>query len=157
MWYYFLLSGMSKIAKKLPFFILFLLYGCVSVKQPVITSISDFKLAGKGSEMKLKFDVLVKNPNNFGLTLQKLKVETFMGDSLVSSINTVKKHRIPANEVSRIEVTVEPKITLLPQLALSGISGILKKGSSNASLEGKLFVRKFIFLKKYSFRFPDKK
>ena len=132
----------------------FLLSGCVTIKQPIVTGISNFKLSELSQDMKIKFDVLLKNPNNFGLTLQKMEMDVIMGDSVISSITLDKKQRINPNEVAQIPISVQPKVTLLPQLALSGISNLFKKDSKTVSVKGKLVVRKFLFRKKYSFQYP---
>lgn len=105
--------------------------------------------------MNVKFDVLLKNPNNYGLTLQNMQLDAFLGDSIISSVNLDKRQRINPNSTSSIPITVQPKVSMMPQLALTGLGQLFKKDDKRFKLKGTLVVRKFIFKKKYSFNYPQ--
>ncbi len=146
---------MFKNQKILSVFVAFSLCSCVSIKQPIITGIKNIKLDDKSSGIRVKFDVLIQNPNNFSVVLQNMRLDTFMDDSVTSTIGIDNKQRILAGTLTSVPITVEPKVSMLPRLALSGIQSILKNDRSDVKVRGVLVVRKSLIRKKYRFSFPE--
>lgn len=128
--------------------------GCLNLKVPQVTGISKFRLSDITKDTRIQFDVGIRNPNTFGVTLKSMKAELFLADSSIAGIGIDRKTRLAANQQVDLPFSVQPKLNALPQLGILGITQLFKKDNKKISLRGELKVRKFIFTKKVKFSIP---
>ena len=128
--------------------------GCLNLKMPQVTGISKLRLSDITKDTRIQFDVGIRNPNTFGVTLKSMKAELFLADSSIAGIGVDRKTRLAANQQVDMPFSVQPKLTALPQLGILGITQLFKKDNKKISLRGELKVRKFIFTKKVKFSIP---
>ncbi len=128
--------------------------GCLNLKVPQVTGISKFRLSDITKDTRIQFDVGLRNPNTFGVTLKSMKAELFLADSSIAGIGIDRKTRLAANQHVDLPFSVQPKLTALPQLGILGITQLFKKDNKKVSLRGELKIRKFIFTKKVKFSIP---
>lgn len=132
--------------------VLISLSGCLTMKAPSVKGIENFKMGELSKDMNLKFDVGLKNPNNYAITLRKMDLQLFMNDSLLSDISMDKKTKIVSNGEVLIPFTVQPKAARLPKLGWSVISDLFgNKKDSRVKLNGEMIISKFIFRKRFKF------
>ncbi|HRB87290.1 MAG TPA: LEA type 2 family protein [Bacteroidia bacterium] len=127
---------------------------CLNLKMPQVTGVSKLRLSDITKDTRIQFDVGIRNPNTFGVTLKSMKVELFLADSSIAGIGVDRKTRLAANQQVDMPFSVQPKLTALPQLGILGITQLFKKDNKKISLRGELKVRKFIFTKKVKFSIP---
>ena len=128
--------------------------GCLNLKVPQVTGISKFRLSDITKDTRIQFDVGIRNPNTFGVTLKSMKAELFLADSSIAGIGIDRKTRLAANQQVDLPFSVQPKLNALPQLGILGITQLFKKDNKQVSLRGELKIRKFIFTKKVKFSIP---
>lgn len=128
--------------------------GCLNLKVPQVTGISKFRLSDITKDTRIQFDVGIRNPNTFGVTLKSMKAELFLADSSIAGIGIDRKTRLAANQQVDLPFSVQPKLNALPQLGILGITQLFKKDNKKVSLRGELKIRKFIFTKKVKFSIP---
>ena len=128
--------------------------GCLNLKVPQVTGISKFRLSDITKDTRIQFDVGIRNPNTFGVTLTSMKAELFLADSSIAGIGIDRKTRLAANQQVDLPFSVQPKLNALPQLGILGITQLFKKDNKKVSLRGELKIRKFIFTKKVKFSIP---
>mgnify|MGYP002351224966 CR=1 FL=1 len=128
--------------------------GCLNLKMPQVTGISKLRLSDITKDTRIQFDVGLRNPNAFGVTLKSMKAELFLADSSIAGIGVDRKTRLAANQHVDLPFSVQPKLTALPQLGILGITQLFKKDNKKILLRGELKVRKFIFTKKVKFYIP---
>lgn len=123
---------------------------CVTLKPVEVKSVENFKLKDIITKPGVQFDVMIHNPNSFGLTLKEFKSNAFLGEKIVTDIFVKKKIRIGANSDISIPLESQPSLSDISSMILSGnVSGDLK-------VEGYITVKKFIFRKKFPFRVQTK-
>ncbi|HOZ83609.1 MAG: LEA type 2 family protein [Bacteroidia bacterium] len=127
---------------------------CLNLKMPQVTGVSKLRLSDITKDTRIQFDVGIRNPNTFGVTLKSMKAELFLADSSIAGIGVDRKTRLAANQQVDMPFSVQPKLTALPQLGILGITQLFKKDNKKISLRGELKVRKFIFTKKVKFSIP---
>ena len=150
------LSSMKKIANFLCVLALMFLCGCASIKYPIITGVENLDVTDISKDMKIKFDVNLKNPNNYGITLRSMKIDVLLDDSLISGVGLDSKQRIAANRTASLPLSIKPRIIGFPKLGLLAFSQLFKKDDEHFAFKGEIVVSKFIFRKKYKFRWPEK-
>lgn len=131
-----------------------LITGCASIKSPQIKGVDNFGVSELSSEMKMTFNVNVKNPNNYGLKIRRMNMEVLLDDSVVSSVALLGRQRIPASGNVSLPFEVRPKLIKFPKLALAGIKQLFSDSDNKFKLRGEIVVSKFIFRKRYSFSLP---
>ena len=127
---------------------------CLNLKMPQVTGVSKLRLSDITKDTRIQFDVGIRNPNTFGVTLKSMKAELFLADSSIAGIGVDRKTRLAANQQVDMPFSVQPKLTALPQLGILGITQLFKKNNKKVSLRGELKIRKFIFTKKVKFSIP---
>ena len=145
---------MKKTTLYICFFVPFIIGGCSSLKYPQITGVQNFNVSDFSTDMKLKFDVNIKNPNNYGVTLRSMKIDVLLDDSLISGVGLDNKERIGANRSATLPITIKPRIIGFPKLGWLALSQLFKKDDKNFAIKGEVVVSKFIFRKKYHFTWP---
>jgi LEA14-like dessication related protein len=124
---------------------------CFTLKAPSVKGVENLRLGELTKEMNLKFDVILKNPNNYGLKLRSMQMSLFMDDSLASEISMDKKTRIAANSEVAIPLTVKPKALKIPKIGWSLVQDLFGGSNKKIRLDGEMVVSKFIFRKKFKF------
>ena len=82
--------------------------GCLNLKVPQVTGISKFRLSDITKDTRIQFDVGIRNPNTFGVTLKSMKAELFLADSSIAGIGIDRKTRLDANQQVDLPFTVQP-------------------------------------------------
>lgn len=146
---------MNKSVTLLPLLLIFL-SGCISLKMPEVTGVSNVRLTDLSKDMSIEFNVGLRNPNSFGVTLKSMKTEVLLADSVVASVGLIHKQRIAAGQKTQIPFSVKPDVLSMPKLGWLGITQLFKKDDKKFAVKGEIKVRKFIFSKKYKFSYPGK-
>lgn len=148
--------GKSKnkiVMKKFESFIIFILFffsSCVTWKPVEVKSVDNFVLKDIIAKPNIQFDVIVHNPNNFGLTLKEFQSTAFLGDRQLTDIYVEKKIYIDANSDVSIPLQTQPSIESITTMFMSGST------SKDIRVEGYIVVKKFLFKKKFPFTVKTK-
>jgi LEA14-like dessication related protein len=129
------------------------MFSCVQIKPVTINGINNFRTENALSKPEFKFDVKVKNPNQFSVTVSRMGVQLVLGDTTLAGINLQPNTRVPALSDVNIPMSLTPSVSTLTGIFMSGIKNMfsdLKK--QNMELRGEIVVRKFIFTKKIKIR-----
>ncbi|MEZ5068578.1 MAG: LEA type 2 family protein [Bacteroidia bacterium] len=129
--------------------------GCVSLKMPEVTGVSNLRLTDLSKDMSIQFDLGLKNPNSFGVTLKSMKTEILLADSVVASVGLRHKQRLAAGQKTQLPFTVKPDVLSMPKLGWLGITQYLRK-TIKFAVKGRSKSGKFIFFKKYKFSYLNK-
>ncbi|HMT27762.1 MAG TPA: LEA type 2 family protein [Bacteroidia bacterium] len=122
---------------------------CTSIQPVMISGVHNFTTGNLVSNPEIKFDLGVKNPNSFGVTVKRMSVNVLLSDSVVAGINIPVKTKIGAQSTIDIPITLKPSVSSLTQMAMSGFKNLFSsKSNSNMELKGEIVIRKFIFTKK---------
>jgi hypothetical protein len=135
---------------------LLFLFSCSSIKYPIITGVENINVTDISKDMQIKFNVNLKNPNNYGITLRSMKIDVLLDDSLISGVGLDNKQRIAANGNASLPLSIKPRIIGFPKLGLLAFTQLFKKDDKHFAFTGEIVVSKFIFRKKYKFHWPEK-
>lgn len=126
------------------------LCSCVSVQPVTVKGVNNFKTEEVLLSPKISFDVLLHNPNSFGLTLKAFKTSAYFNDKLITDVFIDKKVRIGANSDIAIPLKSQPSVMDIITTYLSG------KTAGTIKLDGYVTVSKFLFRKKFPFTINTK-
>lgn len=128
-----------------------LLSACVAVQPVTVTDVNNFRVEDvlSGSP-KISFDILIHNPNGYGLTLKEFKSTAFMNEKLITDIYLEKKIHIAANSDITIPLKSSPSIKDIISTYLSG------HFNGDVRVDGYIIVSKFLFRKKFPFSLTTK-
>lgn len=129
------------------------LSSCSLIKPVSITEIGNFKTITSGSDPKIKFDAGIKNPNRFGVTVQKMNIGLSYGGPAVATISIMENTRIKGNSDMVLPVELSPSIKDISEIFSSGVGSFIS-GSTRPDFEiqGEIVIRKFIFRKRYNIK-----
>ncbi len=114
--------------------------------QPVaVKRIDNFRTGGGIGNPSVNFDVIVSNPNAFGLRLCELESSVILGNEVVSKVTVEKNIPVKAGSDVLIPLSVTPTVNNIAAMILSG------SGSKDYRVKGNITVGKFIFRKKFPF------
>lgn len=150
------LSRMKKFAFYLSACAVVLMCGCASIKYPIITGVENLNVTDISKDMQIKFEVNLKNPNNYGITLRSMKMDVLLDDSLISGVGLDSKQRIAANRTATLPLSIKPRVIGFPKLGLLALAQLFKKDDKHFKIQGEIVASKFIFRKKYKFNWPEK-
>ncbi len=127
-----------------------LLSSCNIIKPVTFSDIGNFKTVNPLSDPKIKFDAGIKNPNRFGVTIQKMEIGLSYGGPSIATISMLENTRINGNANMIVPIELSPSIKDITSLFSSGINSFLN-GDKNRDfqVQGEIIVRKFIFRKRY--------
>lgn len=131
------------------FSIFILCTSCASIQPVKFTGVKNFKTADLLSDPKMNFDLGINNPNKFGVTVARMGIDIYMGDSVITGVKIPAKTRIAANQDVQIPVSLNPSVKSIANMALGGFKNLFSgSGKSEIELKGEIVMRKFIFTKK---------
>jgi len=125
------------------FFNLFV--SCITIQPVEVQKVDNFQLKDVLTKPNVQFDVVIHNPNHFGLTLKEFKSTAFLGDKMITDIFIEKKIYIGADNDISIPLQTSPSLKDISEIVLSG------NASKELKVEGFIIVSKFIFRKKFPF------
>lgn len=126
---------------------------CSSIQPVVISGIGSIKTQNILTNPEITFDLGVKNPNRYGVTVKRMSLNISLGDSIVAGINIPKKTKIAGHSSVDIPIVMKPSMSSFTNMAVSGFKNIFsRKGNTNLELRGEIIISKFIFTKKIKFK-----
>jgi len=129
--------------------IIILFSSCASIQPVKVSGVKNFKTADLLSNPKLNFDLGIKNPNKFGVTVKRMGIDVYMGDSVLTGVKIPAKTRIAAHSDVQIPVSLNPSVNSIAAMALGGFKNLFSgSGKSEIDVRGEIVMRKFIFTKK---------
>ena len=126
---------------------------CFNIKPVVVSGINNFKTANLFSEPELTFDLGVKNPNKFGVTVKRMGINITLSGSDLAGINIPLKTRIASQSSVTVPITLKPSVSSISNMAIGGFKNIFSgTGGQTLEFSGEIVISKFIFNKKIKFR-----
>ncbi len=147
----------STIKKKLALLLMFLfasilLSGCFSIKPVVVTGVKNFRPGNLLQNPEFSFDLGVKNPNSYGVTVKRMGINVLVADSSVGGIKISDNTRIAGKSAVQVPVKFQPSMSNLTNMAFGSFKNLFSaKGSNTMEVKGEIVISKFIFSKKIKF------
>ncbi|MDQ3050029.1 MAG: LEA type 2 family protein [Bacteroidota bacterium] len=130
-----------------------LLSSCGIIKPISVISVENFKTENVFTKPEFRFDVGIRNPNNFSVTIQKMELGVSVAGPEFATISLMEGIRVTKRDTMIIPVSLFPSITEISSLFSSGINAFLSgKENQLFELRGELVIRKFIFRKRYKIK-----
>ncbi|MBL0343444.1 MAG: LEA type 2 family protein [Bacteroidetes bacterium] len=131
-------------------FLLITLFGSCSTFQPlVITEVKNFKTANLLTNPEILFDLQVKNPNKFGVTIKRMGLNVLLAETSIATVEIPGKRKIKGATVVSLPIAIKPSASSLTIIAVSGFMDIFSgKEDKKLDLSGEILIRKFIFARK---------
>lgn len=136
----------------LPVLLLVFSSSCVSLRPVEFSGIGNFRTDLNVNEPAVLFDVKLKNPNNYGVTLRSMGVSLKISDKTLAEIAVSGKTHITGLEKTSVPVVLKPSLNDIKNMAASGFSGLLSGKKQSLTVEGELVVSKFFIRKKLHFK-----
>jgi len=117
-------------------FMVFLISSC-KLSEPIeVGEIENFSIQKASLKtINIEFDLPVKNPNGVPFTIQELKCNIFLNESLLGEINNEEVLRIPARSEQKHTIKAEIKLKGILSIA-SGILGAMSSSQKTIKLQG---------------------
>lgn len=136
---------------------LFVCSSCLTIRPVEYKEISNLHVNSSLSSPEVSFDLIISNPNNWGVRLS-----SFQSDVMLDNKNVGKVLLPPGMKIKRksnVSIPVNIKLTTAELLSflpggLSLLSG--EKKDLDAGVSGNMKISKFIFSRKYSFKYTEK-
>lgn len=125
---------------------------CVSLKPIEVSGIGNFRTDLNVNEPAVLFDVKLKNPNGYGVTLRTMGVSLKIADKTLAELSVSGKTRIARLEKTSVPVVLKPSLNDIKNMATSGFSDLLSGKKQSLTVEGELVVSKFFIRKKLHFK-----
>lgn len=136
---------------------LFVCSSCLTIRPVEYKEISNLHVNSSLSSPEVSFDLIISNPNNWGVRLS-----SFQSDVMLDNKNVGKVLLPPGMKIKRksdVSIPVNIKLTTAELLSflpggLSLLSG--EKKDLDAGVSGNMKISKFIFSREYSFKYTEK-
>ena len=126
---------------------------CSSIKPVAITGVKNFRTGNNPAKPEFTFDLGISNPNNFGVTVQRMGVNVYVGDSAIAGVNIPGKTKITRNEKIQVPVTIKPSLQTLTGILMAGVTSLFSNvKDQEMEIKGEIVIRKFIFTRKIKIR-----
>lgn len=125
---------------------------CISLKPVEVSGIGNFRTDLNLNEPAILFDVNLKNPNHYGVTLSSMGVSLKMTGKTLAELSVSGKTRIARLEKTSVPVVLKPSLNDIKNMAASGFSDLLSGKKQSLTVEGELVVSKFLIRKKLHFK-----
>lgn len=102
---------------------------------------------------RINFDVVVYNPNNIGLTLSDFQLHVLYGKQSLADLKNVGDYYAQPMTEAKVPMSIEPTAEQLKFWIQSSLSGFSQNSGETFNGTGSLRVKKFLFSKKFNFRF----
>jgi hypothetical protein len=134
-------------------FLTLVLTSCNAYKPVVVNSVGNIKTINPLSNPEIQFDVGLKNPNNFGVTITKMEIGICVGEPVLATVSLLHGTRIGKGQTISVPVSLKPSVKDVSSLFNSGIDSFLSgKKDKKLQVVGELTVKKFIFKKRYEIK-----
>ena len=134
-------------------FLVLTLSSCFSQKEIIYKGVSNVNYRSDLSNPQITFDLVVNNPNNWGLRLSDLNTKVSVANHFIGVASLEKTIRVGSKKDVAIPIVLNLSMNDIIALLPTGLSLFGKSSSINTDLEGDLILHKFIFQKKYLFKF----
>jgi len=126
---------------------------CGLIKPISVTSVGNFTTVNPLLRPEFRFDVGLKNPNSFGVTIDKMEIGLSTGGPVLAKISMLQGTQITKKETMMVPVALSPSINEISKLFSSGIDALLSgKNDNQFEVRGEIVIRKFIFRKRYQIK-----
>ncbi|MBP6532954.1 MAG: LEA type 2 family protein [Bacteroidia bacterium] len=133
------------------FFILLIFTSCLSKKNVSFKNIENISYKTENNSPVLNFDLIVHNPNNWGLRISEINTKVSVEDRSIGITNLPSTIKIARkSDVSipmQLQLSMADLLTFLPQ-GLSFFSG--EKTKVHTSVDGEITLKKFLFRKRFA-------
>jgi len=129
-------------------FVFVLLSSCIAVKPVEVTGIDNFKSLNTLSDPEIRFDLGIKNPNNYGVLVKKMDLILYSGEARLAGIELLNKTKVHGKQTVALPVVLKPSLDAITALLKSEMSNLVRgKVNQQMELRGKLVMKKFLFTK----------
>jgi LEA14-like dessication related protein len=128
---------------------------CLTTKSIEYKRIEHVEVKGDLSPV-IRFDLVLANPNNWGIRLTELKSDVLLENRTVGQIALPSPIRIKRKSEVSIPIHVELSTMQLFQLLPTGLGLLSDKKPINTGIKGDLTIRKFLFKRTFPFQYSQK-
>lgn len=128
------------------------LSSCMTLQPIEFKSAGPLNFTGDLKNPELTFDIILHNPNNWGVKLSRTSIKVLMNDQQMAAVNNTRKVKLKAKSNSTIPMTIKLSGD---ELAKTGLGGLLKGRKPSFNLKGEVAVSKWWIRKKFSFDAKD--
>lgn len=128
---------------------------CLTRKVVEYKGIENVNYKTENNTPQITFDLVINNPNNWGLRLSDLNSKVFVADHLIG--NALLQKTVKIKRKSDVYIPISLNLSMSDVIALipTGLSLFSKKSKVNTAVDGDLMLRKFLFKKKYKVNFKQ--
>ena len=135
--------------------IVFCQFSCMTFEPVKLVRIENFNSTLKDKDPQVTLDLVIENPNKFGLTLTQLNTDIALSKKQISTVSLASKKRIipKGNTPVPLHITIDSEKlkSVLPSALMAYLTGSL-----DVQLKGSVKVKKFIFGKRIPFTIDQK-
>jgi LEA14-like dessication related protein len=128
---------------------------CLTQKVVEYKGIENVSYKTENNTPQITFDLVINNPNNWGLRLSDLNSQVFVADHMIG--NALLQNTIKIKRKSYVYIPISLNLSMSDVIALipTGLSLFGKKSKVNTAVDGDLVLKKFLFKKKYKVNFKQ--
>lgn len=128
---------------------------CLTQKVVEYKGIENVSYKSENNTPQITFDLVINNPNNWGLRLSDLNSQVFVADHMIG--NALLQNTIKIKRKSDVYIPISLNLSMSDVIALipTGLSLFGKKSKVNTAVDGDLVLKKFLFKKKYKVNFKQ--
>lgn len=111
---------------------------CMTYKDIRATEIKSIKpISLTFTEVKIRVELGIENPNNYAITLKKQDVRAFINGNDVGEVRIEEELRLPRKSNQVYMLTLVPNA----QKVVAALPSVMMKGSAEAALKGNIKVK----------------
>jgi len=131
------------------FLIAIIFSSCSGIKPVVVKNISNIKSENTFKNPELTFELTVENPNKYNVTISRMNLDLYNGETSLVAINLVEKTKISKFQSVVVPVSMKPSMETINTLLKSELNNLVRgKVNQKMEIRGELVIKKFIFSKK---------
>lgn len=132
-----------------------LISSCSPVLRPIkIKEVQGFNVKEFMSNPDMSLVIKMNNPNKVGFTMNNIKLEIYINNDIIASVNQAKKFRVKSNSDFTMPMDLEAKTDLNSYINIG--KGIFSSQVFKLGVKGNISARKFIFKKEIPLDFSTK-
>lgn len=132
-----------------------LLSSCVTIVPVEFRRIENFKLNFEKLSPQLSLELVVNNPNPYGITVTEISSDIFLNNQAISKVSLPMKKRIIPRGETGVPIVLNFNLSSVLGLIPASVPTLLTR-SVDTRISGYIRVRKFIFKRRVPFSLNQK-
>lgn len=132
------------------------LSSCLTQKDINFREISNIRPHFSADSTRITFDLLLYNPNNWGMTVSKADVKFLLDGNVAGTSHLERPFKLKAEAESLVPCAIQCRNSDLYRILPKGIEVLLGSKTVSATASGTIKARKFVISKKYPFELNRK-